>query len=176
MQKESSLMKMKRSSLLLLSGSIWLAIGIMLVNLGSSFLVKSLEIAKKTPDETPLLHFLGAYISSPENVAILIITLAIFIGYIKGNSVMKKQAIRTYDRIFALPHHNSITKLYTKKNLLIIAFMMSLGFLMKFCKVSPDIRGFVDIAVGSALIQGSMHQFRYVKHIKKNEEESSHSA
>ncbi len=46
------------------------------------------------------------------------------------------------------------------KTYVIILCMMSLGKIMTFLEVRPDIRGLVDIAVGTALLQGAVQYFR----------------
>lgn len=134
-------MKINHSPLILISGLIWLIAGISLLQLGLKLLVI-------TPE--------GAY---AEGVTLLI-AVALLIGILKGKYVLKKSAMRIVDRILSLPNPVSIAKAYSKKYLLLLAVMVGLGMLVKHSGMREDIRGFIDVAIGAALIQGSTHYFR----------------
>ena len=161
----------KRSFLLSLLSVVWLMIGIMLLNLGITFIVECIQKADLAK-ETPLFTFFASFALSSENCAIALLTLGIAIGYIKGNTVMKKAAARNNLRISNLPLYNPLHNLYTRNDLFLILFMMMLGMLMKFLQISLDIRGLVDTAVGTALIQGGMHELRFAREARKQEQES----
>ena len=95
------------------------------------------------------------------NTCTAFIAFGMLLGYVKGNFVMKKAAMGTFVRISALPNPAPLSKLYTKANYILIAGMMGLGLLMRLFEVAYDIRGFIDTAVGIALIQGAVQQFRF---------------
>jgi hypothetical protein len=50
--------------------------------------------------------------------------------------------------------------MYPTYYIAIIASMMFMGMAMRFVPISADIKGIVDVAVGSALINGAMQYFR----------------
>lgn len=144
-------MKFKHNSLILFSGFLWLLIGVSLLNLGLKLLTQA--------------HIYSSFFSffgSKEEGATLLIASALLIGILKGKYVLKKSAMKLLTRIYALPNPASFAEAYSKSYLLLIAFMMSLGMLIKYFEVPNDIRGFIDVAVGAALIQGSTHYFRAI--------------
>ncbi len=130
------MIKTKHSTLYALSGIIWLGVGVMLLNLGLGFLCTAQE------------------------VNYLLIAIAIIIGFAKGRFVLQKAALRSHERIAKLENPTTLSQLYTRSNILLIAFMMGLGMLMKSLNLPNEIRGFIDTAVGCALMQGSLAYFR----------------
>ncbi len=130
------MIKTRHSTLYAISGIIWLGIGMMLLNLGLGFLCAS------------------------QDVNYILIALGIIIGFAKGRFVMQKAALRSHERIAKLENPTTISQLYTRSNILIIACMMGLGMLMKILQLPNDVRGFIDTAVGCALMQGSLAYFR----------------
>lgn len=126
-------MKCEQQKLIIFSGMIWLAAGIFLLNLGLNLL-----------STEPLV----------------LIPLALIVGIAKGRFVLKKSALRVVNRIRSLPNPAPITQAYSLAYILLIASMVGIGMLIKFFECPNDIRGFVDTAIGAALIQGSLHYFR----------------
>lgn len=143
-------------SLIIISGMIWFAIGAWLMPLGLNFLV----LAAKDGQYSPWLDAITPLVGSLEIASIVLVTLALMAGYIKGTKVLGKSADRGIARIHTLPNPAPITQIYTPVYYLLIAFMVLLGMSMKWMAVPLDIRGFVDAAVGAALINGSMVYFR----------------
>ncbi|MCI5052884.1 MAG: hypothetical protein MRY21_07110 [Simkaniaceae bacterium] len=145
-------MKFTHTKALVLSGSIWLSIGIMLLS-------KGLKLAVGMPMATgPLMDFLVSFSPAVENRALLIVCFGLFIGYVKGRYVLKKTVKQVTDHILTLPLPLDVKRLYKPRFFIIIGAMVVLGQLMRF--VPNDIRGLVDIAVGSALINGAMLYYR----------------
>ena len=106
----------KRSFLLSLLSTVWLVIGIMLLNLGITLIVECLKTADLT-NQKPLFAFLASFSLSVENGAIALLAIGIAIGYVKGNTVMKKAAERNYTRISNLSLYNPLSRLYTRGDL-----------------------------------------------------------
>jgi len=135
-------MHISKSILLKISGAVWLGVGMMLLNLGAHFLIE-----------------LGP--TGNEWTLICLIILAVMIGQVKGRTVLAKVATRSFHRISAISHRTTIKDLYTRKDFIVIGLMMLLGMSMKSLGLPPAVRGFIDIAVGTGLVQGALRYFRH---------------
>ena len=135
-------MQCSHKTLLTISGVIWLSIGLFLLNLGITFITQG-------------------QLTGQENSSMFYIVIALIVGQFKGRFVMTKAAQRSFDRITALKNPTSLNNLYTRGNYLLIVLMMGLGMLMKYISLPYMIRGFIDIAVGAALIQGALAYIRF---------------
>ncbi len=155
-------MKFRHRSLIIISGLVWLSIGIFLLTLGLNFIFETVQ----NPDIASLqgrFSFLGLaekFIENKQNAIAVLITFALFLGYIKGRTVLAKTANKQVQRIMTLPNPASIKYLYTKGQLLLIGLMITLGISMRFFPITTDTRGVVDIAIGFALINGGILFFR----------------
>jgi hypothetical protein len=151
-------MHCRHSTLYFLSGLVWLAAGCNLLPLGLRLLLGTLDPAATAP--TPLLQPFIQWMASPQQAVQLLIILGLFIGFLKGRTVLAKAVHREITRISQLPSPASITHLYGKKALVVLAIMVLLGMSMKWLALPSDIRGFIDVAVGAALINGAVIYFR----------------
>lgn len=148
-------------TLYLISGAIWMAIGVMLLNLGIGFLMHGVSATGFNQEGySSFFTKLASMTSSAENAAIALVAIGFFVGFAKGRIVMQKAARKTEARLTKLDNPTSLTNLYTKANLILIAVMMMLGMLLKYFSLAYDIRGLIDTAVGCALIQGALCYFR----------------
>lgn len=161
------MVKFSRKVLCWISGSVWLAIGTWLLWLGMNFL-KSAISGEYLP--IPVLSFLYKITGNLELGGILLISLALIIGITKGRFVLSKSANKGVQRIYSLPDPVSILHLYPAKYYILLLSMVGLGFLARLLPL--DLRGFVDVAIGAALINGSIAYFRTTC----NYEKCSHSA
>lgn len=135
-------MKVSHKTLLALSGMVWMAIGVMLLRLGIIYMMD------------------GSFMNEgQETFACLLIALALIAGNIKGKFVMRKAAVKSFKRITSYENPTSIFNIYNGANYALILVMMTIGMGMGLIGLKPDIRGFIDIAVGAALIQGAIHYF-----------------
>lgn len=91
----------------------------------------------------------------------MLVAVALLIGFIKGRTVLAKSANRLVARIKTFEEPTPFHKIYTPSYYLLIAVMMSIGMGMRFFHVPDDIRGFIDVAVGAALLNASMLYFRH---------------
>lgn len=150
-------MKWKHRSLMRISSSVWLTIGALLFFVGFSLVLK-------IPHLPPTSHSssLKALLSfgSPENICIALIAFGLLIGYFKGQYALAKSAKRMASRLQAAPNPASLGTLFSPGYRLLVLGMMSLGMSMQFFGVPPEIRGFIDIAVGTGLIQGGVISLR----------------
>lgn len=150
------MLKVSHSTMIFISGLIWMAIGIFLLQLGIHLLfTQTFDVDAATP-----LVNLFQGIFSPHESAIAIATVALYIGFLKGRHVLIKAANRGIARIKSLPNPASITQLYSKSYFILVGCMVLLGLSIKYLGLPNDVRGAIDIAIGSALINGSMHFFR----------------
>lgn len=162
--------KFSHASLIFISGLIWLSVGCVLLPLGLNFIVDSLLIENaKAPH--PLLGFFSPYAGGLDAAALVVIAISLLIGYVKGTRVFVKSVSRTVNRICSQENPASIASLYTPAYLVLIAVMVGLGLLLRL--VPQDIRGAIDVAVGSALIHGAMGYFRQAMWLRKNSKKTS---
>ncbi|MBB65312.1 MAG: hypothetical protein CMO81_09635 [Waddliaceae bacterium] len=146
-------MRFSHTNLLILSGLIWLGVGCMLFPKGLEFVFSSLE--QSALYISVLTGFLG------KNIAAGIwILLALVLGYYKGKFVLSKTVLRAARNLESLANPAKVGDLFSRNYLILIAVMMGIGMGMNFLGVPIDMRGFIDIAVGAALIYGSILYFR----------------
>lgn len=150
-------MKFSHTVLISISGLLWLAVGFYLMPLGIKFLVESASVGG---DNLYLLNGLNDLGISFDSAALVLIALGLAIGYLKSRAIFAKTVRKGVLHIRSLPAKASITEVYTFKYLLLLGLMVLLGLSMKWFSVPLDIRGLVDVAVATALINGSMMYFR----------------
>jgi hypothetical protein len=154
--------KFKHNTLIFLAGAVWLMIGIFLLSMGIHFVLETLRnpLLSQIPGKFSLTSYLGGYFADKTHAMICMITIALLVGYFKGKMVLAKSVNRQIKRIETLPKPASLKHLYSKGYYLLIALMICLGMSMKFLPITLDTRGAIDIAIGSALINGAMLYFR----------------
>jgi hypothetical protein len=152
-------MKLSHTKLIVISGLIWFVIGVFLLRLGLNLIITSLDGL----GNYPLINLLRPYLSTVENVALLLVVLALMIGYFKGNYVLGKSARRGVERIRSFPNPTSIANIYSAKYYILLGAMVALGISIKYIGLNPDVRGFIDTIIGSALINGAMIYFKLAR-------------
>jgi hypothetical protein len=157
-------MKLSHTKLIVLSGIVWFAIGAYLLNLGLNLLVGSIS----GNESTPLLTFLSPLMGTLQTAALTLIIAALAIGYFKGRYVLGKSAKRGVDRIRAFSNPAPLSKIYSGKYYLLLGSMVALGISIKYMGLSNDVRGFIDAAIGAALINGAMIYFRLAQECRKD--------
>lgn len=150
------MLKLSHFAMTFLSGALWMGIGIFLLQMGINLLFVQLFDVKST---TPLLNLFRSILSQQE-AAIFIAAIALYIGFLKGKHILTKTANRGIARIRSLPNPASIGQMYSKKYYLLLGGMILLGISIKYLGLPNDVRGAIDIIIGSALINGAMHYFR----------------
>lgn len=161
--------KLSHTTLIVISGLIWLTIGLVLLPLGLNFLVESVLQANLQTLRRPLLDSIAPYLGGVDSALLVVVAICLFIGYGKGRYVLGKTVRSSVERITSLPNPTSLANIYTKKYYILLAGMVFLGMLARMTPI--DIRGAVDVIIGSALINGSLLYFRYAFQIygRKNE-------
>lgn len=147
-------MHVSHSTLIKLSGTLWLCIGFFLLTLGIFHLVNG-EIH-------PLKTSISPVFGGIEEATVALVAIALLIGYMKGRFVLGKSSQRIVKRIRSFPNPTSITNIFSPAYLLLIGSMVLLGISIKYFGLPHDIRGFVDIAIGSALINGAVVTYTQV--------------
>jgi hypothetical protein len=141
------------------SGVIWFAVGVFLLLFGVKLVVfSSIEGAPHSPLFTEIARML----KSREQTALILVTAGLVLGFVKGRFVLSKTVVRVVSRIRALPEPIRFFDVYSIGYLALIASMILLGMTLRWLSVPSDIRGAIDIAVGSALMNGAMFYFRSV--------------
>lgn len=154
-------MKLSHHSLITISGTIWLVIGAFLLPLGIHFLADAAVNPYLLRDNSyPLLSFVSQYTGGVEGAAILLIAISLLVGSFKAKKVFTKVVNKGVSRITSFPNPTHLTNIYGFKYLLLIGFMVSLGMCLRYFGVPKDIRGVIDVAVGSALINGGLGYFK----------------
>jgi hypothetical protein len=88
--------------------------------------------------------------------------------------MLAKTVKRTVNRITSFSEPIGLNQIYTKGYFLLIAAMMILASLMRVFRLPLDIRGTIDIAIGSALMNGALIYFRYAEKKQAKAEGNHH--
>lgn len=107
-----------------------------------------------------LSHKLRGVFGAPEQAATTFIAIGLIVGFLKGRFVLSKTVKRVVARILSLPLPIQIKKVYAPSYWILIGSMMALGMLFRFLPIPIDAKGMIDLAIGSALINGAMLYFR----------------
>lgn len=156
------MIKLKHKALITIAGLCWLSIGIFLLSIGLKLIVqKAVSYEMGGLSSHSLLAFFASFSGGFQQAGMVLIAVALFIGYFKSRFVLAKTVRRMVGRIRGLKEPAPVYQLYSPAFYVIIAAMMGLGMLMRVTGISADIRGLVDVAVGSALINGSLLYFKH---------------
>lgn len=152
-------MRLTHPVCILLSGAVWLGVGIMLLTKGLNLVVQAAH-----PDhfgaKAWIIPSLATVAGGREQAALLIIATGLLLGFIKGRWVLVKSVHRTVAHILSQPSPLKFSQVYAKSYYFLILAMMGLGFLLKFLPVAADLKGLIDVAIGSALMNGALLYFR----------------
>lgn len=85
----------------------------------------------------------------------LALTVALIIGFLKGNFVLKKIAMKYIYRIQRLPKLSPFYMTFAPKNWILVAGMITLGKIVRVYGSSPFVVGVIYITVGFALVLGA---------------------
>lgn len=141
-----------------IQGTIWLLVGSMLVAMGCNFLVASLLEGNQMAGHLPLLRSMPFL--DKELAALTVALAAIAIGWLKGYCILAKTASKQLLRIAKLPSPISYSQLFEVRYFFLLGLMVGLGFLLRTFPI--DVRGFIDLAVGIALLFGATVFFRQI--------------
>lgn len=149
--------KLTHSTLIFISGVVWLAVGTGLLTLGLKLLTAA---AQGEEGYYPLLGALSSYMGGMAQTALFFIVIGLSLGYSKSKYVLSKSVKRSVTRIQSFPNPTQLSNIYSRGYYLLLGGMIGLGLSIKFLGIPNDIRGLIDTAVGAALLNGSMLYFR----------------
>ena len=150
-------MKIRHSAAIVLSGLTWMGIGMFLMIKGFTLIM----VPMPSESSPVLLPYISLWIGDSQQASLIWICLALFIGFFKGRIVLRKSAERIMKRLLSLPNPLDVISMYPRSYLILLGCMMTLGMMLKWIPIPSDIKGLVDVAVGSALVNGSAFYFRH---------------
>lgn len=150
-------MKIRHSSAIILSGITWMGIGMFLMIKGFTLIL--VPMISESP--AVFLPYLRQWVGDAQQASFMWVCFALLIGFFKGRMILRKSADRLMRRILSRPNPSSLISIYPRSYLILLGVMMSLGMLLKWIPIPCDIKGLVDVAVGSALVNGSAFYFRH---------------
>jgi hypothetical protein len=153
--------KFSRKLMVAFSGVLWMLVGLSLLSLGLHLLSDAAEMPWSAIEESyPVLRSIGPVLGGHAAASVLLICGGLAIGYLKCRFVLAKTVRRVVTRIVKQPEPMAFGSAYSKGYIFLILGMMGLGMSIKYLGGPSDIRGLVDTAVGSALINGALLYFR----------------
>lgn len=145
---------MKQRGWIVCSGCVWLAIGFSLLYKGLDLMAQALFL----PDS--LSSQLQPIFGSIQQSSTALIAFGLIIGFLKGRFVLAKTVRRVVSRIASLPLPIRLSQVYTTSYWMLIGSMIALGMTFRFLPIPIDVRGVIDVAIGSALIHGAILYFQ----------------
>lgn len=153
-------MKLSPTAAIISSGAFWLIIGLFLLIKGLNLIVLATH-AQHFAVKAALIPHLASWVGGIEQGALVLIAFGLLIGLVKGRFVLAKTVKRVVAHILSLAPAIKLNEIYTTRYLLLIACMVMLGVGIRFLGLPADIHGLIDVAIGSALINGAMVYFRF---------------
>lgn len=145
---------MKHRAWVAFSGFLWFAIGVSLLYKGLHF------IAQAAFEPNSLSARMQGMFGSPQQASTVLIAAGLIIGYMKAKFVLSKTVRRVVARIASLPLPIRFKDVYSPSYWILILAMVGIGLTFRFLPIPLDLRGAVDVAIGSALVNGAMLYFR----------------
>jgi hypothetical protein len=158
-------MRLGKTAWIAISGVIWFVVGIGLLTLGLNFIVYKAQV--EVHETTSLIARLSSLAGGREQAALALIVVGLIIGFLKGRFVLVKTVKRVVERILSLEEPFKFSQVYSRGYLILIGSMILLGLSMKWLGLPSEIRGLIDVAIGSALMNGASAYFRVALHVKK---------
>jgi hypothetical protein len=158
-------MRLSKTSWIAISGMIWFVVGVGLLTLGLNFILYKAQV--ESHETTSLIAKISPMAGGREQAALVLIVVGLIIGFIKGRFVLVKTVKRVVERILLLEEPLKFLKIYSGRYLMLICAMILLGMSMKWLRFPSEIRGLVDVAIGSALMNGASAYFRVALHLNK---------
>ncbi len=148
------MLHMKHRGWVVLSGFVWFIAGGFLLS-------KGLRLITEAAFQMDSLSYrMKDTFGSSQQAASVLIAIGLVIGFFKGRFVLAKTVRRVVTRIVSLPLPIKLQDAYSPSYWILIASMMALGMVFRFLPIAMDLRGLIDVAIGSALINGAMLYFR----------------
>jgi len=150
-------MLLSKKAWFIISGIKWFGIGLMLLMKGLRLITGA---ADQLAVDAPLIKYFQSFAGTRQQGALILVCLGLFIGFIKGRTVLAKTVQRIAGRINLQTGNLTLKEAYDRRYWIVIGLMMTLGMMFRVFPVPVDIHGGIDVAIGSALINGAMLYFR----------------
>ena len=92
-------MKIRHGAAIIFSGALWMGVGVLLLVKGFSLLLHPAVGAVSV-----LMPYIGSFAEQKEQGALVLISIGLVIGFLKGRFVLAKSASRVIARIVSLPN------------------------------------------------------------------------
>jgi len=158
-------MHLSKTTWIAISGIIWFIIGVGLLTLGLNFIVYKAQM--EIHETSSLIAKIAPLAGGRDHAALALILTGLVLGFIKGRFVLIKSVQRVVGRILKLTPPIKIYQVYSQGYLFLIGGMILLGLSMKWLGLPVDIRGTIDVAIGSALMNGAVAYFRLAFAVNK---------
>lgn len=132
-----------------MAGGVWFLAGALLLLLGMHFIMSGVYIPGA-----------GASTKGREQTALFLVMGGLFAGFLKGRLLLIRIASKMTARLLSSQGPCSFFEAYRKQDLLLTGAMMVLGGLLTFLPIPLEIRGFIDVTVGAALMNSAPFYFR----------------
>ena len=149
-------MRLSPFAALLVSCLSWFAIGIFLLCKGVTLLVELAQPGRSSA----IIDSFRSMAGGREQAVLVFICIGLLVGFMKGRYVLSRTVNRISTRIFSFAGPIELSQLYPLSYLILIASMVVLGLSLKWLPVPQEIRGTVDVAIGSALTNGALLYLR----------------
>ncbi len=141
---------------IVISGLSWLVMGSYLMVKGLNWII----LAMAQPEAPYLIGWLSSLAGSLQQGSLVLICVSLLMGFIKGRMILSRTVGRVTAHFRSLQVPIRFSNAYDRKYYIILGSMMGLGLLFRFLPIAYDIRGGIDVVIGSALINGAMLYFR----------------
>lgn len=159
-------MKIGHITGIVISGTLWLIIGMLLSFKGFIYMAHCLATYEIKSIDYPCLKYLQGYLNNAQKAAFYLIFFSVFLGYMKAKLVLSKSVRRNALRLLDMQPPFHIKNLFSLNFLILIGCMFLLGMIFRVLPIYLDVKAFVDIAVGFSLIYGSILYFKYILALK----------
>jgi hypothetical protein len=159
------MLKISHANLTFISGLIWFAVGVFLLQLGLTLLADPVQATKD--GYYPILNFFQSFVGGVQGAVIVLIAICLYIGFLKGKYVLGKSAKKGVERICSFPNPTGLQNIYRAKYYILLGGMIALGMSIKYLGLPNDVRGAVDVIIGAALINGAALYFRMGLNLRK---------
>ncbi len=163
-------MKLSKASWIAISGVLWFVVGVGLLTLGLNFIVFKAQM--ELSETTSLIAKIAPLAGGREQAALALIAMGLIAGFMKGRFVLVKTVKRVTERIISLEMPIKFSQVYSRGYVFLIAGMVLLGMSMKWIGLPMEVRGLIDVAIGSALMNGASAYFRVAMHVHKELKQS----
>lgn len=149
-------MRISPFAALLISFASWVSMGVFLLYKGLTLLV---ELATFEMPSS-FMHSLSQRVGGMQQAILTCICLGLFVGFMKGRFVLSKTVARLSNRFYSYARPMAFKEMYPVSYLALVGSMVLLGLSLKWLPVPQELRGTVDVAIGSALTNGAFQYLR----------------